>query len=111
MDGTFSAAHLHPNAENAARLLKSMANANRLVILCSLAGGEKSVSEINDAVDLSQSALSQHLAILRKHNIVATRRHAQTVYYRLDDQTAEAILQLLYKRFCSEGETFERTTA
>jgi DNA-binding transcriptional ArsR family regulator len=87
-------------AEAAAELLKALGNPQRLRILCLLVDGERSVGEINEAVPLSQSALSQHLAVLREQDLVATRREAQTIYYRLQDGPAVAILDTLHQQFC-----------
>ena len=70
--------NLQAKAREAGALLKAMGNERRLLILCQLAGGEKSVGELEEAIDLSQSALSQHLARLRKDGLVRTRRKAQT---------------------------------
>jgi DNA-binding transcriptional ArsR family regulator len=81
-------------------MLKILANKNRLMILCSLQDGEMSVSELNEAVPLAQSALSQHLAALRKAQIVATRRESQTIYYRVVDENVVSILATLYGLFC-----------
>lgn len=67
-------------------LLKAVANEKRLKILCVLSNGEKSVGELEQKIDLSQSALSQHLARLRRDEIVGTRRDAQTIYYSISDQ-------------------------
>ena len=92
------------NAEQAEQLLKIMANKNRLMILCSLLQGEMSVTQLNESIPLAQSALSQNLAALRKAECVATRRDAQTIYYRLTDPKVEAILQQLYQLFCQPGE-------
>ncbi|ESP91258.1 putative transcriptional regulator [Pseudoalteromonas luteoviolacea 2ta16] len=88
------------SAENAEALLKLMANKNRLMILCSLLQQEMSVSELNAQVPLAQSALSQHLAGLRKANVVATRRDGQVIYYRIIDDKVTAILAQLYQLFC-----------
>ena len=71
---------LEQNARKASALLKAMANERRLLILCLLAQGEKSVSELEALVSLSQSALSQHLARLRRDRLVTSRRVAQTLY-------------------------------
>ncbi|MFY8275315.1 ArsR/SmtB family transcription factor [Pseudoalteromonas sp. SSDWG2] len=90
------------NAEQAQALLKLLANKNRLMILCCLQQGELSVSELNAQVPLSQSALSQHLAVLRQEQIVATRRDKQTIYYSLCNDNARAILTTLYSLFCQE---------
>ena len=88
------------NVEQAEQMLKILANKNRLMILCSLQDGEMSVSELNEAVPLAQSALSQHLAALRKVQIVATRRESQTIYYRVVDENVVSILATLYGLFC-----------
>ena len=70
---------LHDRASNACELLKAMANEWRLMILCQLSEGEKTVSELQHLLGLSQSALSQHLAILRREKIVRSKKHAQSV--------------------------------
>ena len=94
-------AALERKAAEAAGLLKLLANENRLLILCRLAAvGEMSVGELADAVDLSQSALSQHLAKMREDGLVATRREAQTVFYRIDDPNAARLLALLKSIYC-----------
>lgn len=95
---------LQANASRACSLLKSMANEARLLILCNLAKGEKSVSELQELIGLSQSALSQHLAVLRREQLVETRRSAQMVYYRIANQDATAILETLYQQFCATGD-------
>lgn len=87
--------HLEPRAAEAARLLKLLANEQRLTVLCRLSGTELSVTELGAYVDLSQSALSQHLAKLRADGLVATRRDAQTIYYRLADPIAERLISVL----------------
>lgn len=87
--------HLEPRAVEAARLLKLLANEQRLTVLCRLSGTEMSVSELGEYVNLSQSALSQHLAKLRADGLVATRRDAQTIYYRLSDPIAERLIGVL----------------
>lgn len=86
---------LEPRARDAARLLKLLANEQRLTVLCRLSGAEMSVTELGGHVNLSQSALSQHLAKLRADGLVATRRDAQTIYYRLSDPIAERLIGLL----------------
>lgn len=88
------------NVAEAEQLLKILANKNRLMILCSLQDTEMSVSQLNEAVPLAQSALSQHLAALRKANVVATRRESQTIYYRVIDDNAVQLLSTLYSLFC-----------
>lgn len=91
---------LHQHASEAAALMKSLANENRLMILCTLAAGEMSVSELNQRVPLSQSALSQHLASLRKAHLVTTRKEAQTVYYRLYGDAASKVIAVLQSIYC-----------
>ncbi len=88
-------------SEDVAGYLKVLANPSRLLILCELNGSERSVSSLEAAVGLTQSALSQHLAKLRESGIVATRRDAQTIYYRLADPKAERIMATLYDIFCA----------
>lgn len=90
-------------AGEAVALLKAMANEARLLVLCHLAeSGELSVGELVDRVGLSQSALSQHLAKLRDEGLVATRKEAQTVFYRVCDPKAGQLLTLLHDLFCPE---------
>lgn len=81
--------------------LKQLANSSRLMILCALNEGELSVSELNCKIPLSQSALSQHLAKLRKANFVSTRRDSQIIYYRLTDTRVKTIITDLYNLFCA----------
>jgi DNA-binding transcriptional ArsR family regulator len=85
----------------AAALLKALANEQRLLVLCTLVDGPRTVGEINERVMLSQSALSQHLAVLRTAGIVVTRREAQTIHYAVAPGPANEILQALYERFCA----------
>ena len=83
-------------AETASCLLKALSNDKRLLILCALHRGERNVGELERAIELSQSALSQHLARLRQDNLVTTRRDAQTVYYSLVNEDVKRILWALY---------------
>ncbi|GHB08836.1 ArsR/SmtB family transcription factor [Salinicola rhizosphaerae] len=76
-------------------VLKALANESRLRILCLLMHGERSVTQINQEMSLSQSALSQHLAVLRQEQLVATRRSSQVIYYSLHGATAERLIQTL----------------
>lgn len=88
------------HASDAAQLLKALANEKRLMVLCLLVEGERSVGELNAELDLSQSALSQHLAILRGDGLVATRREAQTIYYALAEGPAQVIIEALHLIYC-----------
>jgi ArsR family transcriptional regulator len=94
------ARELNAKAAEAARLLTALANEHRLAILCELVEGERSVGTLVDAVGLTQSALSQHLAKLRSAGIVATRREAQTIYYRLASAAAGGIMRTLAAIYC-----------
>ena len=95
------AMQLAENAALAARLLRALANERRLLVLCDLvAAGEKSVNDLAANVGLSQSALSQHLALMRDEGLVATRRAGTVIYYRLADPKAEAVLHTLHRLFC-----------
>ncbi len=94
-------AALQRKAAEATALLKLLANENRLLILCQLAlNREMSVNDLADAVELSQSALSQHLAKMREDGLLATRREAQTVFYRIADPNAARLLALLKDIYC-----------
>ena len=88
------------HAGEAADFLKALANDQRLAILCTLLEGPLSVGQINEKVELSQSALSQHLAVLRDSNLVNTERQSQTVYYALHDDKTRRMLELLHDCFC-----------
>lgn len=92
---------MRENAGAASRLLKAMANEHRLLVLCHLLEGERSVGELNAELELSQSALSQHLAVLREDGLVATRREAQTIYYRVASPAVETVLAALHGIYCA----------
>ncbi len=96
------AQELKAHAQDAARLLKALANESRLMILCSLAQQELNVSELNERLELSQSALSQHLAWLRREELVQTRRDAQTIYYSLQGSKAKQVIELLQSIYCAD---------
>ena len=94
---------LSENAQEVATLLKQLANKYRLIILCSLVKQELSVGELNEQIELSQSALSQHLAKLRENNLVSTRRVSQTIYYRIENPKLQALLKVLHDNYCEEA--------
>jgi len=97
---------LHDKAAHAVELLKAMANEWRLMILCQLSEGEKTVSELQKILGLSQSALSQHLAVLRRERIVRAKKQAQSVSYSLAGDDASKVMQTLHEVFCeTQGET------
>lgn len=87
--------------------MKALGNESRLMILCTLASGERSVGELNVTVPLSQSALSQQLAKLRKQGLVETRRESQTIYYSLAPGPADRVIHLLHDIYCGSGATAE----
>lgn len=93
-------ARMQRHTGEAARLLKALANEKRLQILCLLVEGERSVGELNALLDLSQSALSQHLAVFREDGIVSTRREAQTIYYGLPGGPARELIGTLHQIYC-----------
>jgi DNA-binding transcriptional ArsR family regulator len=88
------------SAGRAATLLRSLANERRLMILCQLVDGEMSVGALQERIGLSQSALSQHLALLREEGVVATRRERQSIFYRIADPAALRVLETLAELFC-----------
>jgi len=92
---------LGAHAESAAALLRAMSGKSRLLVLCNLVEGERSVGELQRIVGLSQSALSQHLAVLRRSKLVETRREMQTIYYRLAGGAASAVLETLHGLYCA----------
>jgi DNA-binding transcriptional ArsR family regulator len=95
---------MEQRAADAARLLRMLAHEKRLLVLCHLGGvTEMKVGDLVAAVGLSQSALSQHLALLRDEGLVATRREAQTIHYRLADPKVERVIALLRELYCPPG--------
>ena len=88
------------NATDAVNLLKGLANESRLMIMCVLSEGEVSVGQLNQRIKISQSALSQHLAVLREQGLVQTRRESQTIYYSLADSAAMSVIELLREVYC-----------
>ena len=100
IDLPVQALDMRPHAARAAGLLKALANPQRLMILCNLAGGELTVGELIERLPLGQSATSQHLAVLREQGIVATRREAQTIHYSLQPGPAAAVIAVLHDIYC-----------
>lgn len=99
------------SVERASALLKAMSNKRRLLILCHLSDGERSVGELCSLIGLSQSALSQHLAKLRHDDLVKTRRSAQSVYYSITPGEVESILSTLHRLYCADEEPAAKTAA
>jgi ArsR family transcriptional regulator len=97
----FDRAVFEASASRAAALLRLLANERRLMVLCQLAdGGELPVSELQRRVGISQSALSQHLAMLREDGVLATRREGQTIHYRIADPAALKVMATLAEIYC-----------
>ena len=94
---------MQQNAADAVNLLKGLANESRLMIMCVLAEGEVSVGQLNTRIKLSQSALSQHLAVLRRDGLVDTRRESQTIYYSLCKGPAARVIDLLHDMYCGNA--------
>lgn len=92
---------LESKAIEVAATLSALANPKRLVVLCNLLAGEKSVGELAEIVQLTQGALSQHLGKMRALRLVATRRDGQTIYYSLASAEVQAVLETLYKVYCA----------
>lgn len=90
------------SARIASDLLKLMGHPDRLMVLCQLKAGEKSVGELSKTVGIKQSALSQHLARMRHLNVVESRRDAQTIYYSLSGDKVKRIVSLVYELYCVE---------
>ena len=91
---------LKGSAERAAELLKTLSHSGRLLILCNLADGEKSVGELEGLLKSRQAAVSQQLARLRKDGLVRFRRDGKTIYYSLSDKKARRVIELLYSLYC-----------
>ena len=94
---------IHDNAKLASSFLKSLANENRLVILCALAEGEKNVGQLEEILGVRQPTLSQQLARLRTDKMVTTRRESKQIYYSICNDDAELVLGLIFELFCTGG--------
>jgi len=90
------------NAKRATALLKALGHEGRLMILCYLASGEKSVTALEDLLSLRQPAVSQQLARLRADNIISPRRDGKTIYYSISDERARRLMEVIYELFCTE---------
>ena len=99
---TFSLADFEASAGKAAGLLRTLGNEKRLMILCQLGDGELPAGALQEPLGLSQSALSQHLAVLREAGVLTTRREAQTIFYRIADPAAVKIIETLAAIFCPD---------
>jgi DNA-binding transcriptional ArsR family regulator len=95
---------MHDAAADAARLMKTLANPDRLLLLCQLSQGEMSVGELEASLGILQPTLSQQLGVLREEEIVQTRRDGKHIYYRVRSPQALAVLNVLYDQFCRKGQ-------
>ena len=93
---------LHASANNACSLLKSMANADRLMLLCQLSKGEKSVGELEAILDIRQPTLSQQLTVLREAQLVSTRRDGKSIFYSISSESALAVMRVLSQQICKD---------
>ena len=97
-------AQIHEKAGEVSELLKLMAHADRMVVLCLLSDGEMGVSELREHTQLSQSAFSQHLGVLRKNQLVKVRKESQQVFYSIADPRVSLLLSALQEAFCPAEE-------
>ena len=93
------------SADRAAEFLKSLGNRHRLLILCQLLDAERSVTDLSQFLEIRDSTVSQHLALLRREGLVKARRDGQTIWYSLSSDPAREVLAALYRCFCAPGES------
>jgi DNA-binding transcriptional ArsR family regulator len=98
---------LRASADQASSLLKVMANSDRLMLLCQLSQGEKSVSALENNLNLRQPSLSQQLTVLREAQLVITRREGKNMFYRISSPAALAVIQVLHREFCQQTVRYE----
>ena len=94
---------MRASADEASEFLKSLGNRHRLLILCHLVEGEKSVGQLAEFLQVRDSTVSQHLSLLRRERIVAGRRDGQTIWYRIESDAARQMMDVLYGNFCAAG--------
>ena len=96
-------AQMAENAQEAANFLKAISHEGRLMILCHLVTGEKSVTELERLLSARQAAVSQQLSRLRIEGLVVPRREGKTIYYSLADDRPKRVLEVVYDLFCAKG--------
>lgn len=101
MKKTIDLAEMQQAADQACRLMKILANADRLMLLCQLSQGEKCVSELEALLGIVQPTLSQQLTVLRNEELVTTRREGKNIYYQISSTEALAVMKVLYKTYCN----------
>ena len=94
---------MEATAEKVSDLMKVLSNKNRLLVLCQLVEGEKSVRALAELIDVREQAMSQQLALLRKDGLVGTRRDGQTIYYSLARSDIRPLMEFLYRTYCEDG--------
>lgn len=109
-DATIDLAALRNSAQDACALMKVLANPDRLLLLCELAGGERNVGELEAALGIVQPTLSQQLGVLRDAELVQTRREGKSIYYSIASPQALAVMQVLYQQFCQPARRAARTS-
>lgn len=97
------------SACDAAALLKALSHEGRLMIMCQLVAGEKSVSELEETLDIRQAAVSQQLARLRLEGLVEPRRDGKTIYYSIADERPRRVLELMYEMYCGDPDAASQT--
>lgn len=95
-------AGMQRHADEAVAVLKAMGSQNRLMLLCELLEGERSVNDLAASLGLAQSVVSQHLSLLRRDGLVAGRREAQSIYYVISDPRVHALMACLFEQFCAD---------
>ena len=93
---------MQASADDACRLMKVLANRDRMMLLCEIAQGEKCVSELEELLQIHQPTLSQQLTVLRNEELVETRRDGKQIFYSLSSDVALAVMDVLYRNFCSK---------
>ncbi len=98
----FDIAAMRENADKACRMMKTLANRDRLMLLCQLSQGEKRVGELEEDTNIQQPTLSQQLAVLREEGVVSTRRDGKHIYYKISNPVAMSVMELLYESYCGK---------
>lgn len=92
---------MQKNADEACDLMKALSNRHRLMILCHLIDGERSVGQLAEFLEIRDSTASQHLALLRRNRLISGRRDGQTIWYSIESETARRVVEVLYETFCT----------
>ena len=101
LEGDFDLELMTQAADKASALMKTLGHKGRLMVLCQLASGEKSVGDLSESLGIPQSPLSQHLSRMRQEGLVSTRREAQTIFYSLKAEDARKVIECLYGLYCA----------